>query len=224
MEVEDVGAEGEENEEYSEAWEAAKEEVMDAVKKKFPPELINRLDDLLVFTPLKRRDLVEVVSILIKQVEYRLKDAQSTRETPLSIQVDLHPEACDFVVDEAYVRTAQQRRCGRRLTAQLRPRNRTSSVLRSAGPAARGCSQDPAFGVRPLRRYIEREIVTSLARAMVKGELQVSPERCAASHRVAHTPSAHTDAKLIPFLGPCDWGRTTTSCTSLSRARVMMQG
>ena len=30
---------------------------------------------------------------------------------------------------------------------------------------------EPAFGVRPLRRYIEREIVTSLATAMVKGEL-----------------------------------------------------
>ena len=31
---------------------------------------------------------------------------------------------------------------------------------------------EPAFGVRPLRRYIEREIVTTLATAMVKGELK----------------------------------------------------
>merc|ERR1711865_338644 len=130
-EVNDAGEE--DSEEMMEAWEDAKEEVMVEVKKKFPPELINRLDDLLVFTPLKRHHLVEVVSILIKSVEHRLKDAQSTRETPLDININLEPEACDFVVDEAY---------------------------------------DPAFGVRPLRRYIEREIVTTLARAMVKGELQ----------------------------------------------------
>jgi ATP-dependent Clp protease ATP-binding subunit ClpC len=49
-EVNDAGEE--DSEEMMEAWEDAKEEVMVEVKKKFPPELINRLDDLLVFTPL----------------------------------------------------------------------------------------------------------------------------------------------------------------------------
>eukprot|EP01052_Picozoa_sp_SAG31_P039718 SAG31_NODE_5569_length_2452_cov_1.940501_3_plen_215_part_00 len=127
------GSANEESEDFSDAWEDAKEQVMAEVKKKFPPELINRLDDLLVFTPLKRHHLVEVVRILIKQVESRLKEAQSTRETPLEISIDLQEEACDYVVDEAY---------------------------------------DPAFGVRPLRRFIEREIVTALAQSMVKGELK----------------------------------------------------
>ena len=33
------------------------------------------------------------------------------------------------------------------------------------------CAASATSGVRPLRRYIEREIVTSLAMAMVKGQL-----------------------------------------------------
>ena len=40
-----------ESEEFQDAWEDAKEQVMVEVKKKFPPELINRLDDLLVRHP-----------------------------------------------------------------------------------------------------------------------------------------------------------------------------
>ena len=38
---------------------------MDSVKKKFPPELINRLDDVLVFTPIGRDDLINIVDLLI---------------------------------------------------------------------------------------------------------------------------------------------------------------
>ena len=102
------------------------------VKKKFPPELINRLDDMLIFSTIGRTDLINIVDLLINNVETRLKEAQQTRETPLDIRIELDPKARDHVVDTAY---------------------------------------EPAFGVRPLRRYIEREIVTSLATAMVKGEL-----------------------------------------------------
>ncbi len=116
----------------SKEWDSASEKVMNAVKKKFPPELINRLDDLLIFSTIGRNDLINIVDLLINNVEVRLKEAQATRETPLDINIVLDPKARDHVVDTAY---------------------------------------EPAFGVRPLRRYIEREIVTSLATAMVKGEL-----------------------------------------------------
>jgi ATP-dependent Clp protease ATP-binding subunit ClpB len=116
----------------SEGWEEASEKVVGAVKKKFPPELINRLDDMLIFSTIGRSDLINIVDLLIGNVEDRLKEAQATRETPLDINIILDPRARDHVVDTAY---------------------------------------EPAFGVRPLRRYIEREIVTSLATAMVKGEL-----------------------------------------------------
>ena len=105
---------------------------MKSVKRKFPPELINRLDDLLVFTPIGRQDLISIVDLLIHSVEIRLQEAQQTKERPLDICIELEPDARDHIVDSSY---------------------------------------EAAFGVRPLRRYIEREIVTSLATAMVKGHL-----------------------------------------------------
>ena len=116
-----------------EGWDEAVDKVVNAVKKKFPPELINRLDDMLVFSPIARVNLISIVELLVKNVEVRLKEAQQTREVPLEIDITLDPIARDHVVDTAY---------------------------------------EPAFGVRPLRRYIEREIVTTLATAMVKGELK----------------------------------------------------
>jgi ATP-dependent Clp protease ATP-binding subunit ClpA len=60
-------------------WDETKEKVMGAVKKKFPPELINRLDDLLVFTPIGRADLINIVDLLIHNVQTRLKEAQQVR-------------------------------------------------------------------------------------------------------------------------------------------------
>jgi ATP-dependent Clp protease ATP-binding subunit ClpB len=52
----------------------AREEVMDAVRKAFRPEFLNRLDDVLIFGRLGRDDMAEIVDIQLARVNQRLAD------------------------------------------------------------------------------------------------------------------------------------------------------
>jgi ATP-dependent Clp protease ATP-binding subunit ClpB len=54
--------------------EAKREAVMDAVHAHFKPEFINRLDELVIFHPLSREELGEIVDIQVAQVASRLSD------------------------------------------------------------------------------------------------------------------------------------------------------
>ena len=48
------------------------EEVMEAVKRAFKPEFINRLDDVLIFDPLSEEQLESIVSIQLRGLGERL--------------------------------------------------------------------------------------------------------------------------------------------------------
>ncbi len=50
------------------AYEDLKERVMDALKRTFRPEFLNRLDGIMVFRPLTKEQLVEIVDIELKRV------------------------------------------------------------------------------------------------------------------------------------------------------------
>ena len=50
----------------------AKKSVMDAVKRHFRPEFLNRIDEMIVFHPLTEEDLKEIVTILMSDVTKRL--------------------------------------------------------------------------------------------------------------------------------------------------------
>ncbi|WEV65653.1 ATP-dependent chaperone ClpB [Bifidobacterium sp. ESL0764] len=58
--------------------EAKKNAVMDAVHAHFKPEFINRLDELVIFHPLTREELGEIVDIQVRQVASRLTDRRIT--------------------------------------------------------------------------------------------------------------------------------------------------
>ncbi|WEV42156.1 ATP-dependent chaperone ClpB [Bifidobacterium sp. ESL0682] len=58
--------------------EAKKKAVMDAVNAHFKPEFINRLDELVIFHPLTREELGEIVDIQVHQVASRLTDRRIT--------------------------------------------------------------------------------------------------------------------------------------------------
>lgn len=47
---------------------------MDALKHKFKPEFINRIDVICIFDPLSKEDLVKIAKILIKNINKRLKE------------------------------------------------------------------------------------------------------------------------------------------------------
>ena len=70
----------------------AKKSVMDAVKRHFRPEFLNRIDEMIVFHPLTEEDLKEIVTILMSDVTKRLKERD--------LQLEITPEAMQLLVKE----------------------------------------------------------------------------------------------------------------------------
>jgi len=108
----------------SENYDSAKEKVMEVVKKHFRPEFLNRLDDIVVFTPLGKDDLLNVARLQLSSLTKRLN------EKNIVLRVDNDGLQC--ILNDAY---------------------------------------DPAYGARPLRRYIEKNIGTTISRMIISGQL-----------------------------------------------------
>jgi ATP-dependent Clp protease ATP-binding subunit ClpB len=56
----------------------AKSEVLERTSEYFPPELLNRLDSMLVFNKLSRNSILKVVSLRLDDVSNRLKNRRMT--------------------------------------------------------------------------------------------------------------------------------------------------
>jgi ATP-dependent Clp protease ATP-binding subunit ClpC len=63
------------------SYDDMKDKIMDEVKRTFRPEFLNRVDELIVFHSLGEAELKQIVSLMIKKVESRIK------ENGLSIEV-----------------------------------------------------------------------------------------------------------------------------------------
>ncbi|MGX6472158.1 ATP-dependent chaperone ClpB [Pediococcus pentosaceus] len=100
-------------------------QVQDVLHGYFRPEFLNRIDDIIMFTPLSKQDVRQIVIKLIHNLSMRLSD----QEISLSISDD----AQDYIVEQAY---------------------------------------DPAFGARPLRRYITKNVETPLAKEIISGRVR----------------------------------------------------
>ncbi|MFQ5826261.1 MAG: ATP-dependent Clp protease ATP-binding subunit [Dehalococcoidia bacterium] len=68
--------------------------VETALKRTFRPELLNRLDEVIIFEPLSKEQLRQIVDLLIKEVQRRLEDRQ--------IKVELTGAAKDWLVKQGY--------------------------------------------------------------------------------------------------------------------------
>jgi ATP-dependent Clp protease ATP-binding subunit ClpB len=60
---------------YFEVLENTKEEVLDLLKKSVRPEFINRIDEIIMFRPLSRKDIRKIVDIQVDHIRKRLEDA-----------------------------------------------------------------------------------------------------------------------------------------------------
>jgi ATP-dependent Clp protease ATP-binding subunit ClpB len=105
--------------------EQMRERVMDAMRSHFRPEFLNRIDEIVIFRPLSRDQIGEIVEIQMKGVNERLADRQ--------MHLTITPAAEQWLADKGY---------------------------------------DPAFGARPLKRVIQREVLDKLARMVLSGELR----------------------------------------------------
>jgi ATP-dependent Clp protease ATP-binding subunit ClpC len=70
------------------------QKVRDEVDRTFTPEFLNRLDEVIVFHPLTKEQIGEIVHIMLRDVQRRLSDEELTLTTS--------DEAVDFLVNRGY--------------------------------------------------------------------------------------------------------------------------
>ncbi|WP_455390624.1 ATP-dependent chaperone ClpB [Lactiplantibacillus pentosus] len=99
-------------------------QVMQLVQSRFKPEFLNRIDDIIMFTPLQLDAIEEIVVKLIDRLSARLQD----REITLKIS----DEAKKWIAKQGY---------------------------------------EPAYGARPLRRFITNHVETPLAKEIIAGRV-----------------------------------------------------
>jgi len=106
-------------------YQRMREQVLEALRRHFRPEFLNRVDEVVVFRALTEAELAKIVDIQLEGLRRRLADRRITIE----------------VTDAA------------------------KSYLAKVG-------YDPVFGARPLKRAIQREVETPVARLIVAGKLR----------------------------------------------------
>jgi len=104
--------------------------VMEAMRNSFRPEFLNRIDEIIIFHALDRKELRQIVLLQVERLRQRLGDTSGgLRQRKISLK--LSDTALDFLAEVGY---------------------------------------DPVFGARPLKRAIQRELETQIAKAILRGE------------------------------------------------------
>lgn len=75
-------------------YEGLKRKLLEETKKFFRPEFLNRVDDIIVFHPLTRQDLEQVIEFELKEVKDRLKEKK--------MELLLTPETVKYLIDKGY--------------------------------------------------------------------------------------------------------------------------
>ncbi len=71
--------------------EKTKDEVFDLLKKTIRPEFLNRIDELIMFTPLTKKEIHDIVRLQFNQVINKLADQD--------IRIEITDQAIDFIAD-----------------------------------------------------------------------------------------------------------------------------
>jgi ATP-dependent Clp protease ATP-binding subunit ClpB len=121
--------------------------VLGALQSHFPPEFLNRVDEIVLFKPLTLGEIEQIVDLLLNDLRTRLL------ERHITLQVT--EPARRFIADQGF---------------------------------------DPAYGARPLRRFIAREVETRVARTLLRGDL---PDGSVISVDVVDG-----ELTVVPVIGP----------------------
>ncbi len=81
-------------EDFSRQFEKAREKVMDVVKSYFRPEFLNRIDEMVVFNPLKWEDVKKIAQLLIARLNGRLSERD--------LKVELDDKAFELLVKKGF--------------------------------------------------------------------------------------------------------------------------
>ena len=71
-----------------------KQDVMDRLKQIIRPEFLNRIDETVMFTPLSKKEILEIVELQVKSVRKMLASN--------GIKLDVTPKALDLLADDGY--------------------------------------------------------------------------------------------------------------------------
>jgi len=71
-----------------------RQHVEQELRRNFRPEFLNRVDDTIIFTPLSRAEIRQIVLLLTGELRQRLAARQ--------LSLELSDAACDFIADTAY--------------------------------------------------------------------------------------------------------------------------
>ncbi len=101
-----------------------RETVMAEVKRFFKPEFFNRVDDIILFAPLQKSELNQIIDLQIASIQKRLIERQST--------LTVADDAREWLINRGY---------------------------------------SPIYGARPLKRLLQKEVETLLAKAIITGTI-----------------------------------------------------
>lgn len=80
--------------ESGEISEKVKDLVMDSLKNYFRPEFLNRVDDIVLFRPLGRKEIYGIIDLILNELRERLRDR--------NIGLEITEEAKGVILDKAY--------------------------------------------------------------------------------------------------------------------------
>ena len=72
-----------------------KDRVMEEVKKLFKPEFVNRIDEIIVFHPLNKTHMKDIVTIMMKDIMKRTSEQ-------MSITIEIDEAAKDYLIQKGY--------------------------------------------------------------------------------------------------------------------------
>ena len=126
---------------------AARAAVLDRVRAEFPPEFINRIDDLIVFDRLRREHMDGIVGIQLDEVRGLLKDKR--------IELDLDAQAQTWLAQCVAL----------------------GAGTAAGGEGADACVRcrhgfDSKYGARPLKRTMQAHLLNPLAMHLLSGRIR----------------------------------------------------
>lgn len=75
-------------------YEKTREKILDETKRVFKPEFLNRLNDLVIFKSLARKDMMQIVDLELRNVAARLKERE--------LSFEFSTESKEFLIEKGY--------------------------------------------------------------------------------------------------------------------------
>ncbi|MBQ7998351.1 MAG: AAA family ATPase [Bacteroidales bacterium] len=101
-----------------------KNNVLDVLRRSVRPEFLNRIDEVIMFEPLSKKDILGILQLQINQIASLLREK--------GIELEFTPAAMEYLSSKGY---------------------------------------DIAYGARPIKRLLQKELINELATKIISGEI-----------------------------------------------------